>query len=141
MAMDSIYAQIYVSPTACFDCVGPAPSLKSSDSLDGVEMAEYIAALWIMGRSVEMPLIEKYYNQDFDTMSNASQFHRDEYFSGPLIDDAGGEIRFFPTWSDGELCSSKKSTSFESWEESYPSLDECCDVFFSWDFDACMQSA
>ena len=55
--------------------------------------------------------------------------------------DVDAAVRFYPTWSQGQLCSSKSSSSFESWEESYTSLEECCDVSFSWDYDACMQSA
>mmetsp|Transcript_27474 Transcript_27474/g.56258 ORF Transcript_27474/g.56258 Transcript_27474/m.56258 type:complete len:161 (+) Transcript_27474:307-789(+) len=141
MTIDSIHAQIYVVPTACFDYVGSASPLKSSDSFGGLEMTEYIAALSIIGRPVELHLIEEYYNQGFDAISNASQFHLEENFTEPGIADVGEAIRFYPTWSDGERCSSKVSTSFESWEESYSSLDECCDEIFSWDYHACMQSA
>ncbi|KAL7547853.1 hypothetical protein ACHAWF_011125 [Thalassiosira exigua] len=50
------------------------------------------------------------------------------------------EVRYHPTYSDGELCSSKSKSSFESWEESYATLEDCCAVAFFWDFDACMMS-
>lgn len=46
--------------------------------------------------------------------------------------------RFYPTYLAGELCHSK--TSFESWEESYETLRECCEAVFSWDFEACCSS-
>jgi len=46
--------------------------------------------------------------------------------------------RFYPTYISGELCLSK--TSFESWEESHKTLKECCEAFFSWDFEACCNS-
>lgn len=46
--------------------------------------------------------------------------------------------RFYPTYISGELCNSK--TSFDSWEESYGTLRECCEAFFSWDFEACCSS-
>jgi hypothetical protein len=46
------------------------------------------------------------------------------------VTDASGEVlRFFPTWQAGKLCDSK--TTFESWEVSYTTLDECCDFHFS----------
>lgn len=45
---------------------------------------------------------------------------------------------FYPTYIAGELCHSK--TSFDSWEESYGTLKECCETFFSWDFEACCNS-
>jgi hypothetical protein len=31
-------------------------------------------------------------------------------------------------------------SSFDAWEESYESLEECCEMKFSWDYDACMTS-
>jgi len=46
--------------------------------------------------------------------------------------------RFYPTYITNELCHSK--TSFDSWEESYGTLRECCEVFFSFDFEACCSS-
>jgi len=47
--------------------------------------------------------------------------------------------RFYATWDSSSLCSSKSTAAFESWEESYGSLEECCEVRFSWDFDNCMK--
>jgi len=46
--------------------------------------------------------------------------------------------RFYPTYVAGELCLSK--TSFDSWEESHGTLKECCEAFFSWDFEECCSS-
>ena len=49
------------------------------------------------------------------------------------------EVRYYASYSDGgEICASKSSSKFESWEESYASLDECCEGSFSWDYDACI---
>ncbi|KAL7460277.1 hypothetical protein ACHAXS_000740 [Conticribra weissflogii] len=49
--------------------------------------------------------------------------------------------RFYATWDSSSLCSSKSTAAFESWEESYGSLEECCEVRFGWDFDNCMRMA
>lgn len=49
-------------------------------------------------------------------------------------------IRHYATYSEGKLCSSKSSTKFDSWEESYASLDDCCEGSFSWDYKSCMGS-
>mmetsp|Transcript_16023 Transcript_16023/g.29052 ORF Transcript_16023/g.29052 Transcript_16023/m.29052 type:complete len:192 (+) Transcript_16023:155-730(+) len=48
------------------------------------------------------------------------------------------DVRYYATYTEGELCSSKSSSLFESWDESYVSLEDCCDVAFSWDYGACM---
>lgn len=47
--------------------------------------------------------------------------------------------RFYATWQEGKLCGMKES--FESWEESYSNLEDCCEVVFAWDYDACMKGA
>lgn len=47
--------------------------------------------------------------------------------------------RFHPTFVSGQLCDSK--ISFDSWEESYETLEECCKAHFLWDYDACCRSA
>jgi hypothetical protein len=46
--------------------------------------------------------------------------------------------RYYATWNPTQLCGQK--SSFDTWEESYESLDECCEMKFSWDYDACMAS-
>ena len=46
--------------------------------------------------------------------------------------------RFYPTFISGQLCHSK--ISFDSWEESYGTLKECCTTHFSWDYEACCKS-
>jgi len=46
--------------------------------------------------------------------------------------------RFYPTFVLGQLCNSK--ISFDSWEESYGSLEECCTTHFSWNYEACCKS-
>lgn len=46
--------------------------------------------------------------------------------------------QFYATYTDGESCSIKSSSEFNSWETSYNTLDECCAKAFGWDYDACM---
>ncbi|KAL3817219.1 hypothetical protein ACHAXA_001711 [Cyclostephanos tholiformis] len=46
--------------------------------------------------------------------------------------------RFYPTYMHGRLCRSK--STFDSWEQSYASLRECCESHFSWDLTACCGS-
>jgi hypothetical protein len=46
--------------------------------------------------------------------------------------------RFYPTYIFGTLCHSK--TLFDSWEQSYTSLKDCCESHFSWDLAACCSS-
>ena len=45
---------------------------------------------------------------------------------------------YYPTYMDGESCSTKSSSEFNSWETHYDTLDECCAKAFGWDYDACM---
>mmetsp|Transcript_44200 Transcript_44200/g.94097 ORF Transcript_44200/g.94097 Transcript_44200/m.94097 type:complete len:183 (+) Transcript_44200:165-713(+) len=48
-------------------------------------------------------------------------------------------VRYYATYSgEGESCSSKSTSSFEAWEESFDSLEDCCEVAFFWDYDSCM---
>eukprot|EP00804_Cyclotella_cryptica_P018455 CCRYP_004298-RA/>CCRYP_004298-RA protein AED:0.45 eAED:0.45 QI:0/-1/0/1/-1/0/1/0/133 len=47
--------------------------------------------------------------------------------------------KYFASFTDGSYCSSKSASSFESWEESFSSLEECCEMAFSWDLDACLE--
>ncbi|KAL3785315.1 hypothetical protein HJC23_008879 [Cyclotella cryptica] len=48
------------------------------------------------------------------------------------------DVRYYATYSEDEMCASKARSKFESWEESYVSLEECCQMAFSWDVDACL---
>lgn len=48
------------------------------------------------------------------------------------------DVRYFASYSDDKMCSSKSTASFESWEESFESLDECCQIAFSWDLHTCL---
>ena len=53
-------------------------------------------------------------------------------------DPAPIRYRFYPTWIRGQLCGAKET--FDDWEDSYVSLEECCESHFSWDFSACCGS-
>jgi hypothetical protein len=47
-------------------------------------------------------------------------------------------LGYYPTHIENELCSSKSTSKFELWEEYYQTLEECCEVNFSWELDACL---
>ena len=51
----------------------------------------------------------------------------------PVADAVDG---FYPTWTPGELCAYK--ASFDTWEERFDTLEECCDAKFSWQKKECM---
>lgn len=44
--------------------------------------------------------------------------------------------RYYATWNPSQLCGMK--SNFDAWEESYESLEECCEMKFAWDYDACI---
>jgi hypothetical protein len=48
-------------------------------------------------------------------------------------------VRYYATYSEDAMCASKTTSKFESWEESFVSLEECCQMAFSWDMDACLR--
>ncbi|KAL7463911.1 hypothetical protein ACHAXS_004261 [Conticribra weissflogii] len=75
-------------------------------------------------------------HRDQDDVSNVTKAHQQP----PQVNEADLEVRFYATWSEGELCSSKSSSSFGAWEEPYASLEECCEMSFSWDYDNCILS-
>jgi len=61
--------------------------------------------------------------------------------SSKLVEDSSRKnkeatTRFYPTYVAGKLCHSK--TKFDSWEQSYTSLQECCKAHFNWDLTACL---
>ena len=56
--------------------------------------------------------------------------------AAPTRDISG--VRYYATYTNGQSCTSKSSSEFESWEESFGTLDECCDMNFTWDYDSCI---
>lgn len=46
-------------------------------------------------------------------------------------------LKYYPTYSE-DTCSSKSAKAFEKWEESFGSLEDCCEAMFSWDVDTCL---
>ena len=52
----------------------------------------------------------------------------------------GSQVRYYATYSEGESCSSKNVNKFDAWETSYETLEECCEMEFSWDYDSCVSS-
>jgi len=59
--------------------------------------------------------------------------------SAPTLYPSKG-IRYYATYGTSSSCTSKTVGNFESWEESFGSLDECCSLLFSYDYDGCMMS-
>ncbi len=56
-----------------------------------------------------------------------------------LSERSSDGVRYYATSSgEGESCSSKSTSSFEAWEESFGSLEDCCEVAFGWDYDSCV---
>lgn len=53
-------------------------------------------------------------------------------------DPSSSISRFYPTWIGGQLCSSKEL--FDTWEDSYLTLKECCEAHFAWDYSGCCAS-
>ena len=49
-------------------------------------------------------------------------------------------VRYYATYGSESSCTSKTVENFERWEESFGSLDECCSLLFSYDYDGCMMS-
>ncbi|KAL7463910.1 hypothetical protein ACHAXS_004260 [Conticribra weissflogii] len=114
------------------------------------DSANYLAAIRIIGGPIPLPplnleesssddeqtenrLEQHPYYRDDDAVSNATNFHH-----SPLPRDVD-RIRYYATWScDGGSCSSKSTSAFDAWEQSHATLEECCDVTFSWDYDNCI---
>lgn len=53
-------------------------------------------------------------------------------------DEIASPTRYYAAYAEGKPCASKPIAEFERWDESFESLEECCGVSFSWDYDACM---
>mmetsp|Transcript_6613 Transcript_6613/g.14324 ORF Transcript_6613/g.14324 Transcript_6613/m.14324 type:complete len:169 (-) Transcript_6613:179-685(-) len=141
------------TPFASSDCIACESDFDSSN---------YLTAMKIIGGPIQLPSMDygessdadasfsddhgeedhyrekQYYD---DAVSNATDFYR--HSSRMVAPDGAADItdvRYYATWSsaEGELCSSKSSSSFDAWEESHATLEECCDVNFSWDYESCM---
>lgn len=52
--------------------------------------------------------------------------------------DPPSPLRYYPTWSTGKLCQAK--SAFEDWEQSYVTLQDCCDEHFSYSHGECCGS-
>lgn len=70
-------------------------------------------------------------------IANATMSRQEPVPAAALTSEAAPRY-YYPTYdTEGGVCSSKPAAEFESWDESYASLAECCDVAFSWDYEAC----
>ncbi|KAL3793368.1 hypothetical protein ACHAWO_002569 [Cyclotella atomus] len=47
-------------------------------------------------------------------------------------------VKYYASYSVNKMCASKSASSFESWEEAFDSLEDCCEVAYSWDVNSCL---
>eukprot|EP00569_Conticribra_weissflogii_P004205 CAMPEP_0171334418 /NCGR_PEP_ID=MMETSP0878-20121228/4635_1 /TAXON_ID=67004 /ORGANISM="Thalassiosira weissflogii, Strain CCMP1336" /LENGTH=119 /DNA_ID=CAMNT_0011835491 /DNA_START=124 /DNA_END=483 /DNA_ORIENTATION=+ len=97
--------------------------------------SDFDVAYKIIGGPIHLPSFhdDQFEDQAEDSFSNVTSSC--EANERDVVDL---DLRFYATWSDGEMCSLKSASSFGVWEESYASLEECCDTNFSWDYNNCM---
>ena len=62
----------------------------------------------------------------------------DSSLQGSPASSRPSNSRYYATYTDGESCSTKSISEFNSWETRYDTLNECCAKAFGWDYDACM---
>ena len=72
------------------------------------------------------------------SFSSSPSIEDESSSSSPASAPTLGQVGYYATYSNEELCSSKSAMEFEAWEESYKSLEECCEANFSWEYDACI---
>ena len=48
------------------------------------------------------------------------------------------EVRYYPTYSESEYCSSKLSSQIDPWTTAYSSVHDCCSTEFGYDYESCM---
>lgn len=48
------------------------------------------------------------------------------------------EVRYYPTYSESEYCSSKPTSQIDSWTTAYSSVHDCCSTEFGYDYESCM---
>jgi hypothetical protein len=89
----------------------------------------YLPSLFINDGDFELPA-------ELEAM--IASVSEDNLESKQLKKNAG--LRYYASYSDDKMCASKATTSFESWEESFESLDDCCEMAFSWDVEACLRN-
>ncbi|KAL7517153.1 hypothetical protein ACHAWF_000106, partial [Thalassiosira exigua] len=65
---------------------------------------------------------------------------RREPAAAPAASTDANARRYYPTFSEGESCSSKPAARFEAWEESFETKEECCEVAFGWDYESCVDA-
>ena len=46
-------------------------------------------------------------------------------------------VIYYSTYSE-DGCSAKAANEFEKWEVTFETIEECCDIAFSWDIDGCL---
>ncbi len=103
--------------------------------------SDFDVAYKIIGGPIDLFSFDDDQSEDQEFVNSADSFsNATNSYEANEREEVDLEVRFYATWSEGELCSSKSSSSFGAWEESYASLEECCDMSFSWDYDNCILS-
>ena len=144
----SSFIQQQHQPSICETCTSSNDIIESSTT--------------IYKRAIHIPSLSTLENDDSEIalQNNVSAFYTDEDMIdlpaelAALIESAkksspaaaptryislkSGGVRYYATYTNGQSCTSKSSSEFESWEESFATLDECCDMNFSWDYDSCI---
>lgn len=128
-----------------------SPRVTSFESADG--SAAFESAAIVNRRPIHLPSLAY---QDEEDQETVTQRNATEEFELPaelaaMIANAklsrppaGSEntseegVRYYATYDEGRPCKSKSISEFEQWDESFGTLEECCEVSFSWDYDACL---
>ena len=142
----SSFIQQHHQPSICETCTSSNDIIESSTT--------------IYKRAIHIPSLSTLESDDSEIVlqNNVSAFYSDEDMIelpaelAALIESAKKSspaaaptrdissksgVRYYATYTNGQSCTSKSSSDFESWEESFATLDECCDMNFSWDYDSC----
>ena len=143
----SSFIQQQRQPSICDTCTSSNDIIESSTT--------------IYKRAIHIPSLSTLESDDSEIVlqNNVSAFYSDEDMIdlpaelAALIESANKSspaaaptrdissksgVRYYATYTNGQSCTSKSSSEFESWEESFATLDECCDTNFSWDYDSCI---
>jgi hypothetical protein len=106
----------------------PATSFESwEDSFATLEDCCKIAFSWDVEACMDSYLAEL--PSELVKLIASTELSESQYESTP----SNSGIMYFASYTEGSLCSTKSAASFESWEESFSSLEECCEMAFSWD--------
>lgn len=110
--------------------------MSSSSSSTSRSITRAIIALSII--SCASPLHHNLNNAVTTETRNLNNVHSNSEQSSSILRRRSTQQseRYYATWNPSQLCGMK--SNFDAWEESYESLEECCEMKFAWDYDACI---